>query len=74
MEMGKIFTENTTETLPQIAFASREGSPKRVVLVFESEIIGDNKGDGASEEQRYPRPRDHGQSLQRDAFLSGKDP
>ena len=50
MEMGKIFTEGNTETLPQIALSSREGSPKRVVLVFESEIIGDNKGDGASEE------------------------
>ena len=65
MEMGKIFTENTTETLPQIAFASREGSPKRVVLVFESEIIGDNKGDGASEE--------HGKELMLHTLQSLKD-
>lgn len=65
MEMGKIFTEGNTETLPQIALSSREGSPKRVVLVFESEIIGDNKGDGASEE--------HGKELMLHTLQSLKD-
>ena len=65
MEMGKIFTEGNPETLPQIALSSREGSPKRVVLVFESEIIGDNKGDGASEE--------HGKELMLHTLQSLKD-
>ena len=50
MEMGKIFTSGSTQTVPQIALTDREGSPKRVVLVIEGEIVGDNKGDDASQE------------------------
>ena len=50
MEMGKLFTGDTTKVVPQIALTDREGSPKRVVLVIEGEIVGDNKGDEISQE------------------------
>jgi len=50
MEMGKLFTGDTTKVVPQIALTDREGSPKRVVLVIEGEIVGDNKGDEISKE------------------------
>jgi len=48
--MGKLFTGDTTKVVPQIALTDREGSPKRVVLVIEGEIVGDNKGDEISKE------------------------
>lgn len=48
--MGKLFTGDTTKTVPQIALTDKEGSPKRVVLVIEGEIVGDNKGDEISQE------------------------
>lgn len=50
MEMGKLFTGDTTKVVPQIALTDKEGSPKRVVLVIEGEIVGDNKGDEISQE------------------------
>ncbi|HAU50331.1 MAG TPA: hypothetical protein DCW43_00975 [Clostridiales bacterium] len=50
MEMGKLFTGDTTKVVPQIALTDKEGSPKRVVLVIEGEIVGDNKGDEISKE------------------------
>lgn len=50
MEMGKLFTGETTQTVPQIALTDKDGSPKRVVLVIEGEIVGDNKGDEISQE------------------------
>ena len=50
MEMGKIFTDENTKTIPQIALTARDGAPKRVVLLIEGEIVGDNKGDEASQE------------------------
>ncbi|MBR6254176.1 MAG: hypothetical protein IKR22_01950 [Clostridiales bacterium] len=64
MEMGKIFTNENTQTVPQIALTDREGSPKRVVLVIEGEIVGDNKGDDASQE--------HGKELMLHALKSLK--
>ena len=36
--------------MPQIALTANEGKPKKVVLVIGGEIVGDNKGDEASEE------------------------
>jgi len=48
--MGKLFTGDTTKVVPQIALTDKEGSPKRVVLVIEGEIVGDNKGDEISKE------------------------
>ena len=48
MEMGKIFNEENTQTIPQIALTARDGAPKRVVLLIEGEIVGDNKGDETS--------------------------
>lgn len=50
MEMGKLFTGDTTKVVPQIALTDKEESPKRVVLVIEGEIVGDNKGDEISQE------------------------
>ncbi|MBP5492085.1 MAG: hypothetical protein J6Y08_04505 [Clostridiales bacterium] len=50
MEMDEFFTKDTTQVVPQIALTANEGKPKKVVLVIGGEIVGDNKGDEASEE------------------------
>lgn len=62
MEMGEFFTSNHTEVEPQIALTGTSDRPKRVVMVIEGEIIGDNKGDEASEE--------HGKELMLHALKS----
>ena len=64
MEMEKIFTDENTKTIPQIALTARDGAPKRVVLLIEGEIVGDNKGDETSLE--------HGSDLMLHALSSLK--
>ena len=62
MEMDDFFTSNTTKVEPQIALTGANERPKRVVMLIEGEIIGDNKGDEASEE--------HGKELMLHALSS----
>ncbi|MBO4927817.1 MAG: hypothetical protein J5379_06180 [Clostridiales bacterium] len=62
--MNEFFTEVPTETVPQIALTAKEGRPRRVVLLIEGEIVGDNKGDEVSLE--------HGSDLMRHALSSLK--
>ena len=50
MTMKDIFGEQETETVPELALVENDARPKRVVLLIEGEIVGDNKGDAASEE------------------------
>lgn len=62
MNMDDFFTSSTTEVETQIALVGTNDRPKRVVMVIEGEIIGDNKGDEASEE--------HGKELMLHALSS----
>lgn len=50
MSQEEFVISQSTEVEPQIALAGDQGRPKRVVLVIAGEIVGDNKGDEASEE------------------------
>ena len=50
MKMNEIFTETPTKAVPELALVGGGERPKRVILLIEGEIVGDNKGDEASEE------------------------
>ncbi|MBO4495352.1 MAG: hypothetical protein J5752_05795 [Clostridiales bacterium] len=50
MEIGGFRNQGTTKVEPQFALVGQDERPKRVVLVIEGEIVGDNKGDADSEE------------------------
>lgn len=62
MTMKEFFTQTPTETVPELALVEQGAYPKRVVLLIEGEIVGDNKGDEASEE--------HGRELMLHALAS----
>ena len=62
MTMKEFFTQTPTETVPELALVEQGAHPKRVVLLIEGEIVGDNKGDEASEE--------HGRELMLHALAS----
>ena len=59
------FQSMGTKTEPQIALMAQGDRPKRVVLVIEGEMVGDNKGDEAAEE--------HGRELMLHALRSLED-
>ena len=50
MTMNEIFTDTPTKVVPELALVGGGERPKRVILLIEGEIVGDNKGDEASEE------------------------
>ena len=50
MTMNEIFTDTPTKVVPELALVEQGARPKRVILLIEGEIVGDNKGDEASEE------------------------
>lgn len=62
MDKEELFTGNTTKVVPQYALQEQGGRPKRVVLVIESEIVGDKSADELAEE--------HGKDLMLHALKS----
>lgn len=50
MGREELYSENTTKVVPEFALQETGGRPKRVVLLIESEIIGDKSTDEMAEE------------------------